>query len=216
MKVRPWSDKIWFSPRFIVDYLAKAGGKANKEQMKRLKEAWICAVGIICRAEKEATEWWIQLPKQDPPDVLAMKLVPTADGTSQDISQLQVEVFELSQHDAEPVSDSIKRKLTHQDYSGYVVIGFLMRASLFDLQAIAKEVNDMSPKVGSLNLLIFEHPEARAVVTFVQLYPTLIKVKVDFGKYCRESKQDDFIDVKRSTILSTHTDSTTDALTVVP
>jgi hypothetical protein len=216
MKIMPWSDKIWFSPKFIIDFLAQAGGKANKEQMKRLKEAWICAVSMICRAQVERAEYWLQLPRRDPPDILAMKLVPTPNGTDKDISRLKVEVFELSQHDSEPIAESIKRKLKNQDYAGFVVIGFLMRASPIDYAGLTEAIRKASPKVGALSLLVHERLDGSTVMTYIQLYPKFAKVKFDFGKYCKESRQDDYIVLRRSGTLRTDTDSRNGSPTVVP
>lgn len=65
MDIRPWNENIWFSPAYVINELTRGYlNNSSDKIIKRLKEAWICAVGIICWAKNENTEWWIQLPKK--------------------------------------------------------------------------------------------------------------------------------------------------------
>jgi len=48
--VRPWNENIWFSPCYAIHELSRAA--AGKKNLKRYKEAWICAVALICHAKK--------------------------------------------------------------------------------------------------------------------------------------------------------------------
>lgn len=215
MNIRPWDENIWFSPAYVINELAHGAIDRIPEKLKRLKEAWICAVAIICWAKNENIEWWIQIPKIDPPDALAMKLVPTEDGKGQNISELKVEVFELREFDKETIEESVARKLKDKDYLGMTVVGFVRRLGGFDHVKSARHIQDLKPKAGSVSLVVFEDKNP-TMISYIQLFPVTIKRKVDFGAYCKTAGQKDFIDVRRSTKLQKDDSTTTDWLTLVP
>jgi hypothetical protein len=215
MIIRPWNQNIWFSPKYVINELAHGVIDKIPKKIKRLKEAWICAVAIICWAKNENTEWWIQVPEHDPPDVLAMKLISTEDLKGQDISELKVEVFEISEHDKETVGESIERKLKEKDYLGMTVVGFVRRLGLFNHVLIAQRLQNLKPKAGSVSLIVFEGSN-RTNVSYIQLFPEMKKFKVDFGLYCKTSTQRDYIELKRGTSLERADSATTDWLTLIP
>jgi len=39
--------------------------------------------------KKQPAEWWIQIPQNDPPDVLAMNLLEREDGKGQNLSLIK-------------------------------------------------------------------------------------------------------------------------------
>lgn len=80
MTHRTYSEKIWFSPRYVIQEWENIERSGDKKKIKRAREAWVCAVAMICRTKIEPTEWWIQIPKNDPPDVLAMRIVHHING----------------------------------------------------------------------------------------------------------------------------------------
>jgi len=215
MVVRPWSEKVWFSPCYVISELASAVASRDTNRIKRMKEAWICAVALICWSIREPNEWWIQIPKQDPPDLLAMRLIPTEDGQGQQLSQLNVEVFEISEHDAEPIEKSITRKLSGKDYSGMVVIGFVKRAGVFDHKNVASRLKATNPLVGSLSLIVSEEISGTNR-SFIQLLPEVLKFNADFGAFCKTTSQKDFVDMRRGTKTVLEDSTTTDWLTMVP
>lgn len=215
MPVRPYSEKTWFSPKYVINELASGAVHRDAKNIKHLKEAWVCAVGLICRAKIEPDEWWIQIPKQDPPDVLAMRLVPTADGLGQQLSELKVEVFEINDHDSETVQASVERKLRGKDYSGMMVIGFVRRKGGFDHEEVASHLKDLKPMAGSVSLIVFEE-QGNTNITFIQLFPEAVKFKADFGAFCKTTSQKDFIDMRRATRIVLEDSATTDLLTMVP
>lgn len=215
MTKRPWSDKIWFSPCYIIDELSRAVMEGDKKAIDRMKEAWICAMVMIYRAKSEKTEYWIQLPPRDPPDVLAMKLVPTEDGTGNQLSESKVEVFELSDFDQEPIEASIERKLRDKDYSGMMVIGFVRRLGGFNHVDVANHIQKLKPKAGSVSLLVQEDA-GTTKISLIQLYPELLKAKFDFAEYCMTCGQRDFVDMYRGTKARREDSYTNDRMTVVP
>jgi hypothetical protein len=215
MTKRPWSDKIWFSPCYVINELSRAVVEGDKKVIDRLMEAWICAMAMIYRAKSERAEYWIQLPPRDPPDVLAMKLVPTEDGSGNQLSELKVEVFELSEFDQEPVEVSIERKLRDKDYSGMMVIGFVRRFGGFNHVDVASHIQNLRPKAGSVSLLVQEDVGTTSI-SLIQLFPDRIKVKFDYGEFCKSSNQRDFVEMSRGTKARKEDSRTNDRMTVVP
>lgn len=212
MIIRPWSENIWFSPRYVINELGRA--MARKESPKRYKEAWICAVALICHSKLYPAEWWIQIPKHDPPDVLAMNLVAREDGKAPDLSLIEVEIFEISEFDDEGIEESIKRKLGSKDYSGMILIGFVRRQRRFNHIDVSNNIKKLNPKLYALCLIVRE--EVNTNVSFIALFPGCIKFKEDFGLFCKTTKQKDFINVTRSTKIKKEDNMIEARLTFVP
>jgi hypothetical protein len=214
IKIRPWSENLWFSPRYVINELTQSIRSGNKKNIKRNKEAWICAVAIICHSKIRNEEWWIQVPQKDPPDVLAMKLVPNIKGSGENISLLLVEVFEISAHDKESIEKSIERKLGVKDYSGMTLIGFVRREGIFDHENVATYIQKLKPKVLCVILIVSE--EKSTNFSYIQLFPECVKFKYDFGLFCKTTKQRDFIELRRGTKTKKDDAITNDKLTLIP
>ena len=146
MVTRPYSENIWFSPCYVISELARTVQTRDKKKIKRHKEAWICAIAMICHSKLRPAEWWLKVPKTDPPDVLAMNFVPHEGGLGQNMSMLYVEVFEISEHDNESIEKSIERKLGQKDYSGMTLIAFVRRKKIFEHEKVATYIQKLKPK----------------------------------------------------------------------
>lgn len=214
MKIRPYNENIWFSPCYVINELAITAQTGNKRRLDKNKEAWICAIAMICHSKIEPGEWWIQIPKNDPPDILTMKLIPHRDSLGNDMSLLQVEVFEISEYDKESVEKSIERKLDKKDYSGMTLIGFVRRMQFFEHERIATYIKTLKPKALCIFLIVRE--ENNTNISFMSLYPQCIKFKCDFGLFCKTTNQRDFIELSRSTKARRDDNTTNDVLTLIP
>lgn len=214
MATRPYNENIWFSPCYVINELAVTAQTGNKRKLDKNKEAWICAVAMICHSKIEPAQWWIQITKNDPPDILAMKLIPTKDGLGNDMSFLPVEVFEISEHDQESIEKSIERKLGKKDYSGMTLIGFVRRMQFFEHERVATYIRTLKPKVFYVFLIVRE--ENNTNISFISLYPQCVKFKCDFGSFCKTTKQRDFIELSRSTKATMNDNTTNDILTLIP
>lgn len=214
MVIRPYSENIWFSPCYVINELARTVATRDKKKIKRVKEAWICAVAVICHSKIKPAEWWIQVPKNDPPDVLAMNWIPYQDGLGQSMPLLQVEVFEISEHDKESVQKSIERKLGEKDYSGMTLFGFVRRIGIFEHEKVATYIQKLKPKALCIFLIVSE--ENSTNFSLVQLFPECVKFKHDFSLFCKNTKQRDFVDMMRGTKIKLDDATTTDVMTLIP
>lgn len=215
MNVRPWDPNVWFSPCHIINTLGEA--VLNKRNLKKHKEAWCAAVTTICHRElhPEDHEWWIQVPKNDPPDVLAMQLVPREDGKGNSISLIHIEVFEIRDFKEETLEEAIRRKLHNKDYSQTILIGFVRKIGMFDHVLLAESIQKLKPRIHALGLIVFEEVKSTNV-SFIQLFPVLSKFTTDFGSHCKNTKQRSFIELSRSTKPKKDEYITTDKLTIIP
>ncbi len=220
---KPYSEKIWFSPSYAVRELSQSVLTENNKTISRNKEAWICAVSLLCRSKVQPAEWWIQIPKNDPPDVLAMNVIPREDGPGNSLSVLPVEVFEISENDQdrETIEQSIERKLMGKDglrpkdYLGTLVVGFVRRQQIFNHKAVADYINKINPKVGALCLIVSEEDSTN--FSFIGILPHFFKYKCHWGEMCKTTPQNDFISLERSTKLEPRiTEYTNDTLTLIP
>ena len=214
MSVRPWAENIWFSPCYVISELASTVRTRDKKKIKRHKEAWICAVAVICHSKLRPAEWWIQIPQKDPPDVLAMNFVPHEGGLGQSMSMLYVEVFEISEHDNESIEKSIERKLGTKDYSGMTLIAFVRRKQIFEHEKVATYIQQLKPKALCIFLIVSE--ENSTNFSLVQLFPECVKFKHDFGLFCKTTDQRDFIELTRSTKIKKEDNTTNDIMTLIP
>lgn len=216
MAVIPYQENIWFSPRYVIQEWANMERCGDKKKIKRAREAWVCAVAMTCYSRIEPTEWWIQIPRNDPPDVLAMKLVPHINGLGNTMEQLKVEVFEISEYDSEDIERSIERKLGKKDYSEMTLIAFVRRNQIFAHERIGTYIQNLKPKALAI-FLVANEEEQGTNFSFIGIFPDAFKYKCDWGTICKATNQNDFITATRSTKVSEKiTNYTTDTMTLVP
>lgn len=220
MAHRPYSDKIWFSPCYIINELSNSARSGNQKIFDKNKEAWICAVALLCRSKAEPIEWWVQIPEKDPPDVLAMNIIPHKDGLGNSIVVLPVEVFEISEHDKETIQESVERKLMGvngskiKDYSDTMVVGFVRRKEVFDHVQVAEYIKKVSHKAGAIYLIVSE--ENNTNFSFIGVFPNCFKYKCDWGSMCKTTVQNDFIETERSSKIKESDSTTNNTLTPIP
>lgn len=216
MGIRPWSKDIWFSPCYVINELAKTMQTGDKKKIEKNKEAWICAVALICRSKAEPAEWWIQIPPIDPPDVLAMNIIPRQDGKGNSLSQYQIEAFEIRDFDKESIEKSIERKLYQHDYTGMMVVGFVRRSTVFNHIYVSNCIKKLNPKAGAVFLIVGE--ENNTNFSFIGLFPDYFKYKADFGNFCKTINQKPFTTTRRSTKSPKIKEemTTDDILTLIP
>ncbi len=214
MNFRPWNENVWFSPCYVISELSRTIQAKDREKIKKHKEAWVCAVAVICHSKLKPAEWWLQIPKKDPPDVLAMNLIPCKDGLAQDMSILQVEIFEISAYDQENIEKSIERKLGKKDYSGITLIGFARRKGIFNHENVANYIQELKPKALCIFLVVSE--ENNTNFSLIELFPECVKFKHDFGKFCKTTNQRDIIELTRGTKIKKINRVTNDASAIIP
>ena len=214
--IKPWNENVWFSPCYVINEWAKQASLGNS-RIKKYEEAWVCAVALICHSKIVPAEWWIQVPKIDPPDVMGMNIVITDDGMSQNIQEVPLEIFEIRDYQKESLEESIIRKLGKKDYTGMMLVGFVRRQGVYDMKVVSENIKKIYPKALMICLIIIEDPTVKTNITFTQVFPELVMFRQDFGNYCRNIAQNDFLVMRRSTkIVNGDTSTTTDTYTLIP
>lgn len=223
MNTIPWSKDRWFSPKFAIEELSRAAARGETpEKYKRYQEAWVCGVALTCFSDANNEDWWIQIPEKDPPDVLAMRVIPHIEGKGQTMLQAKLEVFEISAHDKETVFESIVRKIGVHDYLGMTLIAFLRRPSIFDNQKLADDLIKLNPKADKIIVLAseldtFGNKPGPTEFSVIEVFPAYQKIRFDFAKIWKNRTQFDFTDATRSTKMPVQPVSTTiDRVIFVP
>lgn len=217
MNIRPWNEKYWFSPCYVIKEWARQK-KAGNKKIKKYEEAWVCAVALICSQKDTQNEWWIQVPQQtnSTPDVVGMTIIPNSDGIGQDLAFNDFEIFEISEFDnEESIEASIERKIYNKDYANIILIGFVRRNVVFDYVRVSEYIQSLKPKAMGILLLVSE--TANTNFGIIGIYPEPFKLKEsNFGLYCNNSTQKDFTEMIRGTKISNIDNNTDDFLTLVP
>lgn len=176
---------------------------------------------MLCRTKAEPTQWWIQIPKSDPPDVLAMNLISTENGNGNYMSILPVEVFEISENNCETIEKSIERKLVGdnglkiKDYSKTMVVGFVRRKQIFNHEIVSDYIKNLNHKASAVYLIVNE--ENSTNFSFIGIFPDCFKYNCDWGAMCKNINQNDYIEMERASKTKPHvTKYTNDILTLVP
>lgn len=214
MNIQPYNENIWFSPGHVIDELRRTCSSGDKKKIQRHKEAWVCSLSMLLYQTVEPSVWWIQVPKNDPPDVLTMKLVPHKNGLGNSMYRSEIEIFELTSHDSnEKILDSITRKIGNKDYANTTLIGFVMRRSVIDGLNITSTFQREKPKVSQIWLLVNEFNKH----VLIQVYPFYFKSTPHHISEFKKIEQDAFITLTRSTKVKPRIQETTnDVITIVP
>lgn len=145
MDSSPWDPNVWFSPRYAIEYfweIANSEGERSitSRKYQKEREAWIVAVALLAIIVDTGTFWWLQIPKDDPPDVLCMTM--TSEKGLNVLNEQHVEVMEITEYSNLAIADEILRKLSRKSYpKNYVLIVYLRRSEeLKDIREIASQI----------------------------------------------------------------------------
>jgi hypothetical protein len=215
--VNPWREDVWFSPFYVVrelDMKVEQGKKLFSRELKQNREAWIAAVAMTCYAKDKPQEWWVQVPKKDPPDVLGMNIILHKDKEVQDMVVSEFEVFEINQFTKESIEQEIERKLYLKNYSGMVVIAYLRREGYYDLKHISNNVRGLKHTANAVCILM---SEKLPYMKLVQVYPNLGVIEEDYRNSSTLSVQSDILTTRRSTKIDDGMSrDTNDKFTLIP
>lgn len=176
--------------------MTNLGTNIQDRRLKKYKEAWIGAVATLALAQEFEGEWWVQIPKIDPPDALNMTFKENDKG-SWDMSVAPIEVFEINPTSDISVEDCIREKIGSKDYSGMFLVGYLRKTGTYDVNQISANV--ISKQYNLLGISLLTLHDVASNGTFVQLAPIGAKVSFNYEEMCATSTQRDFVKVERST-----------------
>lgn len=197
----PYNEYIWFSPRFAIEYLwrllDKNGDTVLKSpKYKKEREAWIMGVALFGVMKLTDAKWWLQVPKDDPPDMRAMTLVPDHEKNQNEMQHREVEIMQITKHTNDTIVNEIMRKLRGKYYPSSTGLVVYLNRSMFieDMRKISAELAEAKPLVSDIWIVASTTPSQQRYILF-SLYPTVQVIEYDIDEERKNLEPGDSMDV---------------------
>lgn len=197
----PYNEYVWFSPRFAIEYLWRLLDKhgdvvLKTSKYKKEREAWIMGVALLGVMKLTGAKWWLQVPKNDPPDMEVMTLVPDHVKQQNEMRHRLVEIMQITKYTNDTIVNEIMRKLRNKSYPPKTALVVYLNRKMFieDMWKISAEFVDARPPVADIWIVASVKPDSQEYI-FFSLYPTVQTVTYDIDEERRVSEPGDSIDV---------------------
>ncbi len=152
--------------------------KSSKYQKER--EAWIVGVSLLGVMKSTVSNWWLQIPKEDPPDIDAMTLQSDKNEKINIMNWRQIEVMEITEFTKGSIPSLIKKKLEHKYYVKETALVVYLRCDFLikDMRELSAELKSMPINVSDIWILGETNPDTGDFI-FFSLYPEI--QRVDFN-----------------------------------
>jgi len=198
----PYNEYIWFSPRFAIKYLSDLMRKEGINEVlkdskyKKEREAWIMGVSLFGYMKLSNAKWWLQVPKDDPPDMRAMTMVPDYEKNLHEMLHREVEIMQITKHTTGSIVEEILKKLKGKSYiKETALLVYLQRTMLIaDMRELANELNKAKPNVADIWILASTSPVEQKYILF-SLYPDMQRVDYDIDEEIKNLEPGDSLDL---------------------
>lgn len=198
----PYNEYVWFSPRFAIKYLSdlmkKEGiNKVLKDnKYKKEREAWIIGISLFGYMKLTNAKWWLQVPKDDPPDMRVMTMVPDYKKNLHEMQYREVEIMQITQHSKGSVIEEILKKLKGKAYVQETALLVYLQRTVFieNMRKLADELNKAKPQVADIWILASTSPDQQKYILF-SLYPDVQRVDYDIDKEMINLEPGDSLDL---------------------
>ncbi len=143
----PYSVYKWFTPRFALNYFARLavekGEQAYKDnKYKKAREAWILGLALLGINKLTNLQWWLQVPKDDPPDMRAMTLVSNEQKNQNEMNHREIEITQITKYSKAEIEDEILKKLKNKYYTKETCLLVYINRNQYisDMRKIAKKL----------------------------------------------------------------------------
>jgi len=178
MKPR-YNPNIWFSPRFAIFLLWKLRDRFGKDvisnrKYKREREAWAVAVALLGIIKRTGVLWWIQIPEEDPPDVLAMTLTPNQEKNQNDANYREVEVMLITKHTNRLITEEILEKMQDKYYNKKtcLLVHIARDSRINDMRELAEDLKGKIHDLADIWLIGNTKPKTNNFILF-SLFPSI-------------------------------------------
>lgn len=166
----------WFSARYAIwnfwalrEKFGKKTEGMNKYQKER--EAWILGVTLLGIIQLTKKLWWLQIPLNDPPDMLAMTLTPNEDKNMNFVDYREVEILEIVKYSKGTLTEEIKRKLKKSYIKETALVVYLRRdTNITDMRKLSIELKQNSINIADVWVLGNTLPNTNNFILF-SLFP---------------------------------------------
>ena len=179
---------IWYSPCYAIynfKQLVQQIGIEKAFKKKKELEAYITGIALLGIRYYEGRVWWLQMPDEDPPDVLTM--TPSINSKHIGIKNIQlVEVYRIEDSKKEVIQDTIRRKLKDKVYDASTsLIGLINRdEEVKDLRDFKEQINNLKPNISSVWLVGNLDPLQNNYMV-AQLWPETKPYKINIDEECK-------------------------------
>lgn len=199
-----YSSKIWFSPKFPIYNLwilrSKLGQivlSGNKFQKDR--EAWIVSVALLGIIKMTGQLWWLQIPEDDPPDILAMSLTPNTVKGWNELNHRNIEVMEITKHTKNNIVAEILSKLKGMYYEKETCLVVYLRRDqqISDMRQLSKELLQRVHNISDIWILGNTRPDSNDFVLF-SVFPAVEVENFNIDEEVAKLPPGDTLEVERA------------------
>jgi len=142
-----YSPDVWFSPRFVIYLLWSLRNKLGEVvitsgKYKKEREAWAVAVALLGIIKMTKNLWWVQIPEEDPPDILAMTVAPNLNEGWNYANYRKVEVMGITKYSNETIVNEILNKTKDKYYEKEtcLLVHIKRDSKISDMRQLADEL----------------------------------------------------------------------------
>lgn len=127
-----YDSSVWFSPRYAITNLfalIKSEGDIVKQSndYQKEREAWVVGITLLGIRKIYGELWWLQIPVEDPPDILAMTLAADKNKNQNTLVRRLVEAMEFTDYSRGTLVEEVLRKLKNKAYQRETVLVIYLR-----------------------------------------------------------------------------------------
>jgi len=176
-----------------IELLRKHEKNILKLSKKDRESYCISIIGMALR-EDTNTDWWINIPKNDPPDGLVMTLHEDHPGSF----RAHLREIEVVEHRTSPeqIFNTIHKKMTLKMYdSNTILVCLVLTPSLYNFQSLANKLKGISSSVGHVFVVFIgtsltnskDSPkDLFPMFTLVQLLPVFESISTDTASHLND------------------------------
>lgn len=176
----PYDEYKWFSPKFALNYFSKLNAQYGHDKVtkdnkfKKEREAWIVGLALLGINKMTGRLWWLQVPRDDPPDMRVMTLLPDLNNNQNEMHHREIEVAQITKFTNSTIEEEILRKLNNKLYiKETCLLIYMNRATVIDdMRKLAAKLNGKIQvsdvwimgavsKDSSKHILFSLHPEVK-------------------------------------------------------
>ncbi len=196
----------WFSLRFAVHhlwFLRKKYGDivVASNKYKKEREAWTVAVALLGITKISGELWWIQIPTEDPPDILAMTVTPNEKEGWNYINFRKVEVMEITMHSKGNVVDEILNKIKDKFYEKETGLVVYLRqdTNLKDMciNKLSVRLKKRVKNIADIWIIGNTSPNTNDFIVF-SIFPTVQVIRYNVNEEIRKIPLGDTIEMSRA------------------
>lgn len=199
-----YDENRWFSLRFGVHHLwrlRKTYGEevVNGNKYQKEREAWIVAVTLLGITKITKETWWLQIPKEDPPDIKAMTLTPDVMKNWNYVNYRDVEVMEVTKYSKNSIIDDILQKIKNKYYgdkTGLVV--YLRRdENIPNMKLLSEKIKDRVSNIADIWIVGNTKPDTNDFIVF-SIFPDVQVINFNVDEEITKILPGDTVDLSRA------------------